>query len=57
MAERVVDNYLGHLLGQAHHALYRDFDEHVRAAGLSNWRNNPFFGFAFATAGFVVSSL
>jgi DNA-binding MarR family transcriptional regulator len=40
MAERFVDNYLGHLLGQANHALYREFDEHVRAAGLSpvEWR-------------------
>lgn len=37
---RFVDNYLGHLLGQANHALYKDFDAHVRAAGLSpaQWR-------------------
>ncbi len=39
-SERFVDNYLGYLLGQANHALYKDFDEHVRAAGLSSieWR-------------------
>ena len=37
---RFVDEYLGYLLGQANHALYRDFDSHVRAAGLSSveWR-------------------
>ena len=37
---RFVDGYLGYLLGQANHALYRDFDAHVRAAGLSSieWR-------------------
>lgn len=37
---RFVDEYLGHLLGQANHALYKDFDSHVRAAGLSSveWR-------------------
>jgi MarR family transcriptional regulator, lower aerobic nicotinate degradation pathway regulator len=37
---RFVDNYLGYLLGQANHALYKDFDAHVRAAGLSSaeWR-------------------
>ena len=37
---RFVDGYLGYLLGQANHALYRDFDSHVRAAGLSSieWR-------------------
>jgi DNA-binding MarR family transcriptional regulator len=37
---RFVDGYLGYLLGQANHALYRDFDRHVRAAGLSSieWR-------------------
>ena len=39
-AQRFVDQYLGYLLGQANHALYRDFDTHVRAAGLSSieWR-------------------
>ncbi|AEG91175.1 transcriptional regulator, MarR family-like protein [Ramlibacter tataouinensis TTB310] len=39
-SERFVDNYLGHLLGQANHALYKEFDERVRAAGLSpiEWR-------------------
>lgn len=38
--ERFVDGYLGYLLGQANHALYKDFDRHVRAAGLSSieWR-------------------
>ena len=38
--DRFVDGYLGYLLGQANHALYRDFDSHVRAAGLSSieWR-------------------
>ena len=37
---RFVDHYLGHLLGQANYALYKDFDAHVRAAGLSSieWR-------------------
>ena len=37
---RFVHDYLGYLLGQANHALYRDFDAHVRAAGLSSieWR-------------------
>jgi DNA-binding MarR family transcriptional regulator len=37
---RFVDDYLGSLLGQANHALYKDFDAHVRAAGLSSieWR-------------------
>jgi len=37
---RFVDSYLGYLLGQANHALYKDFDAHVRAAGLSSieWR-------------------
>jgi len=35
-----VDEYLGYLLGQANHALYKDFDVHVRAAGLTSieWR-------------------
>jgi len=37
---RFVDGYLGYLLGQANHALYKDFHAHVRAAGLSSieWR-------------------
>ena len=37
---RFVDNYIGYLLGQANHALYKEFDRHVRAAGLSSiqWR-------------------
>jgi DNA-binding MarR family transcriptional regulator len=37
---RFVDQYLGYLLGQANHALYKEFDAHVRAAGLSSieWR-------------------
>ncbi|MBC5763825.1 MarR family winged helix-turn-helix transcriptional regulator [Ramlibacter albus] len=40
MNERFVDGYLGYLLGQANHALYKDFDAQVRAAGLSSieWR-------------------
>lgn len=35
-----VRSYLGYLLGQANHALYRDFDAQVRAAGLNSleWR-------------------
>ena len=39
-APRFVDEYLGYLLGQANHALYKEFDAHVRAAGLSpiEWR-------------------
>ena len=39
-AERFVDGYLGYLLGQANHALYKDFDCRVRASGLSmiEWR-------------------
>lgn len=39
-AGRFVDGYLGYLLGQANHALYKEFDAHVRAAGLSSieWR-------------------
>lgn len=38
--ERFVEGYLGYLLGQANHALYKDFDAQVRAAGLSSieWR-------------------
>jgi DNA-binding MarR family transcriptional regulator len=37
---RFVDGYLGYLLGQANHALYKDFDARVRAAGLTSieWR-------------------
>ena len=37
---RFVDNYLGYLLGQANHALYKEFDAQVRARGLSSieWR-------------------
>lgn len=40
MKERFVEGYLGYLLGQANHALYKDFDAQVRAAGLSSieWR-------------------
>lgn len=39
-SERFIDHYLGYLLGQANHALYKEFDSHVRAAGLSSieWR-------------------
>ena len=39
-AQRFVDGYLGYLLGQANHALYKEFDGHVRAAGLTSleWR-------------------
>ena len=39
-ARRFVDGYLGYLLGQANHAVYKDFDREVRAAGLSSieWR-------------------
>ena len=39
-APRVLDASLGQLLGQAQHALHRDFDARVRAAGLSapEWR-------------------
>jgi DNA-binding MarR family transcriptional regulator len=39
-ASRFVDGYLGYLLGQANHALYKEFDGHVRAAGLTSieWR-------------------
>lgn len=37
---RFVDSYLGYLLGQANHAVYRQFDDQVRAAGLTSleWR-------------------
>lgn len=40
MAARFVQGYLGYLLGQANHAVYKEFDAHVRAAGLSSieWR-------------------
>lgn len=40
MTGRFVDRYLGYLLGQANHALYKDFEGQVRAAGLSSveWR-------------------
>ena len=39
-ASRFVDGYLGYLLGQANHALYKEFDQQVRAAGLTSieWR-------------------
>ena len=38
--QRFVDGYLGYLLGQANHALYKDFNARVRAAGLTSieWR-------------------
>ena len=37
---RFVDDYLGYLLGQANHALFKNFETAVRAAGLSSleWR-------------------
>jgi DNA-binding MarR family transcriptional regulator len=37
---RFVDDYLGYLLGQANHALFKDFEKDVRAAGLGSleWR-------------------
>lgn len=37
---RFVDDYLGYLLGQANHALFKDFENEVRAAGLGSleWR-------------------
>ena len=37
---RFVDDCLGYLLGQANHALFKDFEEAVRAAGLGSleWR-------------------
>jgi DNA-binding MarR family transcriptional regulator len=40
MAQGFVSGYLGYLLGQANHALYRDFDAQVTAAGLKSleWR-------------------
>jgi DNA-binding MarR family transcriptional regulator len=39
-APRFIDDYLGYLLGQANHALFKDFDAAVRAAGLGSleWR-------------------
>ena len=38
--ERFLDDYLGYLLGQASHALYKDFEAQVRASGLNSaqWR-------------------
>jgi DNA-binding MarR family transcriptional regulator len=40
VSPRFVDSYLGSLLGQVNHVLYKDFDAHIRAAGLSaiEWR-------------------
>ncbi|WP_372659035.1 MarR family winged helix-turn-helix transcriptional regulator [Hydrogenophaga sp.] len=40
MATRFIDNYLGYLLGQANHALFKAFDAQVRQAGLGSleWR-------------------
>ncbi len=37
---RFVDNYLGYLLGQANHAVYKQFARHVQSEGLSGteWR-------------------
>jgi DNA-binding MarR family transcriptional regulator len=37
---RFVDDYLGYLLGQANHALFKDFETVVREAGLGSleWR-------------------
>ena len=37
---RFVDGHLGYLLGQANHALYKNFDSQLREAGLSSieWR-------------------
>jgi DNA-binding MarR family transcriptional regulator len=37
---RFVDDYLGYLLGQANHALFKDFEAVVRASGLGSleWR-------------------
>jgi DNA-binding MarR family transcriptional regulator len=39
-APRFMNSHLGYLLEQANHALYKEFDAHVRAAGLSpiEWR-------------------
>ena len=38
--ERFTHDYLGYLLGQANHALFKDFDAQVREAGLGSleWR-------------------
>jgi MarR family transcriptional regulator, lower aerobic nicotinate degradation pathway regulator len=38
--ERFTQDYLGYLLGQANHALFKDFDAHVREVGLGSleWR-------------------
>lgn len=40
MSSRFVHGYLGYLLGQASHTLYKNFDKKVRTAGLSGieWR-------------------
>lgn len=40
MGQGFVSGYLGYLLGQANHALYKDFDADVRQAGLQSieWR-------------------
>jgi DNA-binding MarR family transcriptional regulator len=37
---RFIDNYLGYLLGQANHALFKDFEAAVKQAGLGSleWR-------------------
>jgi DNA-binding MarR family transcriptional regulator len=37
---RFIDGHLGYLLGQANHALYKNFDSQLREAGLSSieWR-------------------
>ena len=39
-APRFVDDYLSYLLGRASHAVYKEFNQRVRAAGLSSleWR-------------------
>lgn len=39
-APRFVNDYLGYLLGQANHALFKDFENEVRSAGLGSleWR-------------------
>jgi DNA-binding MarR family transcriptional regulator len=39
-SSRFIDDYLGYLLGQANHALFKDFEAAVRAAGLGSleWR-------------------
>lgn len=39
-APRFVEHYLGYLLGQANHAVYKQFDAQLRQAGLSSieWR-------------------